>query len=54
MVEPFGPFGIALVIFLAALTEFAGVLGPVVGHLAEGYAAVGRMVEPDAILQALA
>jgi CDP-diacylglycerol--glycerol-3-phosphate 3-phosphatidyltransferase len=31
MVEPFGPFGIALVIFLAALTEFAGVLGPVVG-----------------------
>jgi phosphatidylglycerophosphate synthase len=31
MVEPFGPLGIALVIFLAALTEFAGVLGPVVG-----------------------
>jgi phosphopantothenoylcysteine decarboxylase/phosphopantothenate--cysteine ligase len=26
------------------------VLGPVEGHLAEGYVAVGRMVEPDAIL----
>ncbi|MFO1077565.1 MAG: flavoprotein [Planctomycetota bacterium] len=26
------------------------VLGPVVGHLAEGYDAIGRMVEPDAIL----
>ena len=25
-------------------------LGPVVGHLAEGYDAIGRMVEPDAIL----
>lgn len=24
-------------------------LGPVVGHLAEGYAAIGRMVEPEAI-----
>lgn len=24
-------------------------LGPVVGHLAEGYDAIGRMVEPDAI-----
>jgi phosphopantothenoylcysteine decarboxylase/phosphopantothenate--cysteine ligase len=31
----------------------AEILGPVVGHLAEGYAAVGRMVEPDAILAAL-
>ena len=31
MVEPFGPIGIALVIFLSALTEFAGVLGPMVG-----------------------
>ncbi|MEZ5964476.1 MAG: flavoprotein [Planctomycetota bacterium] len=29
------------------------VLGPVVGHLAEGYDAVGRMVEPDTILEAL-
>jgi len=26
------------------------VLGPVTGHLAEGYDAIGRMVEPDAIL----
>lgn len=26
------------------------VLGPVVGHLAEGYDAIGRMVEPEAIL----
>ncbi len=26
-------------------------LGPVEGHLAEGYDAIGRMVEPDAILQ---
>lgn len=26
-------------------------LGPVDGHLAEGYDAIGRMVEPDAILQ---
>ncbi len=25
-------------------------LGPVAGHLAEGYDAIGRMVEPDAIL----
>jgi phosphopantothenoylcysteine decarboxylase/phosphopantothenate--cysteine ligase len=25
-------------------------LGPVVGHLAEGYDAIGRMVEPEAIL----
>ncbi len=31
MVEPFGPLGIAAVIFLSALTEFAGVLGPTVG-----------------------
>lgn len=30
--------------------EFAG---PVVGHLAEGYSAVGRMLEPDAILAAI-
>ena len=29
-------------------------LGPVEGHLAEGYDAVGRMVEPDAILDRLA
>lgn len=29
-------------------------LGPVEGHLAEGYDAIGRMVEPDVILQALA
>lgn len=28
-------------------------LGPVVGHLAEGYDAIGRMVEPEAILEAL-
>jgi phosphopantothenoylcysteine decarboxylase/phosphopantothenate--cysteine ligase len=28
----------------------AHVLGPVEGHLAEGYDAIGRMVEPDAIL----
>jgi phosphopantothenoylcysteine decarboxylase/phosphopantothenate--cysteine ligase len=27
------------------------VLGPVTGHLAEGYDAIGRMVEPDAILE---
>lgn len=27
------------------------VLGPVQGHLAEGYDAIGRMVEPEAILQ---
>lgn len=26
-------------------------LGPVQGHLAEGYDAIGRMVEPDAILE---
>jgi len=26
-------------------------LGPVVGHLAEGYDAIGRMVEPDAIVE---
>lgn len=26
-------------------------LGPVVGHLAEGYDAIGRMVEPEAILE---
>ena len=31
MVEPFGVVGIALLIFLAALTEFAGVLGQAVG-----------------------
>jgi phosphatidylglycerophosphate synthase len=31
MVEPFGVLGIALLIFLAALTEFAGVLGQAVG-----------------------
>lgn len=31
MVEPFGVLGIALLIFLAALTEFAGVLGQTVG-----------------------
>lgn len=29
------------------------VLGPVAGHLAEGYDAIGRMVEPDAILEAI-
>lgn len=28
----------------------AELLGPVTGHLAEGYDAIGRMVEPDAIL----
>ena len=28
-------------------------LGPDTGHLAEGYAAVGRMVEPEAILRAV-
>ena len=31
LVAPFGPVSIAAVIFLAALTEFAGVLGPPVG-----------------------
>jgi CDP-diacylglycerol---glycerol-3-phosphate 3-phosphatidyltransferase len=31
MVEPFGVPGVALLIFLAALTEFAGVLGQTVG-----------------------
>src|SRR5262249_10899705 len=30
------------------------VLGPVVGHLAEGYDAIGRMVEPEAILAEVA
>ncbi|MBK8095710.1 MAG: hypothetical protein IPK26_01300 [Planctomycetes bacterium] len=29
------------------------VLGPVVGHLAEGYDAIGRMVEPEQILEAI-
>lgn len=29
------------------------IVGPVVGHLAEGYDAIGRMVEPEAVLQAL-
>ena len=29
----------------------AEVLGPVEGHLAEGYDAIGRMVEPAAILE---
>ncbi len=29
-------------------------LGPVVGHLAEGYHAIGRMVEPEEILAAVA
>lgn len=28
-------------------------LGPVTGHLAEGYAAIGRMVEPEEILAAI-
>jgi phosphopantothenoylcysteine decarboxylase/phosphopantothenate--cysteine ligase len=27
----------------------ARILGPVVGHLAEGYDAIGRMIEPEAI-----
>jgi CDP-diacylglycerol--glycerol-3-phosphate 3-phosphatidyltransferase len=31
MVEPFGPIGITLVIILSTYTEFAGVLGPMVG-----------------------
>jgi CDP-diacylglycerol--glycerol-3-phosphate 3-phosphatidyltransferase len=31
LVAPFGPVGVAFVIFLSALTEFAGVLGPSVG-----------------------
>jgi CDP-diacylglycerol--glycerol-3-phosphate 3-phosphatidyltransferase len=31
MIEPFGLLGIALVIFLAALAEFAGVLGQTIG-----------------------
>jgi CDP-diacylglycerol---glycerol-3-phosphate 3-phosphatidyltransferase len=31
VVAPFGGFGIAMVIFLAALAELAGVLGPLVG-----------------------
>lgn len=29
------------------------VLGPVTGHLAEGYDAIGRMVEPEAMLERL-
>ena len=29
------------------------VLGPVAGHLAEGYDAIGRMVEPEAMLERL-
>ncbi len=31
LVAPFGPFGIGVVIVLAILTEFAGVLGPAIG-----------------------
>jgi CDP-diacylglycerol--glycerol-3-phosphate 3-phosphatidyltransferase len=31
VVAPFGPVGVGLVIFLAALSEYAGVLGPMVG-----------------------
>jgi CDP-diacylglycerol--glycerol-3-phosphate 3-phosphatidyltransferase len=31
LVAPFSPLGVGLAIFLAALTEFAGVLGPTVG-----------------------
>lgn len=31
MVAPFGPVGVAFVILMAALAEFAGVLGPLVG-----------------------
>lgn len=31
LVEPFGALGVAVAIFLSALTEFAGVLGPTVG-----------------------
>jgi phosphopantothenoylcysteine synthetase/decarboxylase len=39
---------------LARLRELEfEVLGPVVGRLAEGYEAIGRMVEPDAILARL-
>ncbi|MEM7206005.1 MAG: flavoprotein [Planctomycetota bacterium] len=35
---------------VAALRELGyAVLGPVVGHLAEGYDAIGRMVEPEEI-----
>lgn len=30
-VAPFGPLGVGLVIFLAALSEYAGVLGPMIG-----------------------
>ncbi len=30
------------------------IIGPLVGHLAEGYDAIGRMVEPEAVLAALA
>lgn len=37
----------------ALLQQGFEVLGPVVGHLAEGYDAIGRMVEPDAILEVL-
>ncbi|MHC5063623.1 MAG: flavoprotein [Planctomycetota bacterium] len=29
------------------------ILGPVEGHLAEGYAAMGRMIEPEAVLAAV-
>lgn len=31
LVAPFGPLGVGLAIFLSALTEFAGVLGPTIG-----------------------
>jgi CDP-diacylglycerol--glycerol-3-phosphate 3-phosphatidyltransferase len=31
LVPPFGPYGVALLVFLAALTEYAGAIGPMVG-----------------------
>jgi CDP-diacylglycerol--glycerol-3-phosphate 3-phosphatidyltransferase len=31
VVEPFGPVGIAVLVLLSTLSEFAGVLGPIIG-----------------------
>ena len=39
---------------VAALKELGyELLGPATGHLAEGYDAIGRMVEPEEILAAV-
>jgi phosphatidylglycerophosphate synthase len=42
LVAPFGPFGIGLVIVLAVLTEFAGVLGPAIGASRRYDGALGK------------